>query len=228
MRTHAQPRKAASPYDLGREGEMGFTIADAILRFPALIIALVFHEYAHALVADALGDRTPRYTGRLTLNPLAHLDPVGLISLWLFRFGWAKPVRVNPYNFRDSRKGMLLVGIAGPAMNFLLALVALAAFKVLRVPLWGLRSGAAVTLARMLVMYNVWLLVFNIIPIPPLDGSRVLSGLLPWRFARYLEELEGKGWIILLVLVWTGFIGRIMFPLELGVLRILDALTSFL
>ena len=191
--------------------------SDLIMRLPALLVALVFHEYAHARVAYALGDPTPRYQGRLTLNPLAHLDPIGLIMLWIFRFGWARPVQVNPQNFANPRRGMLLVGLAGPLANVVLAFLSLV---VLRLPI--VPGGVALSLLELFLTYNLVLAVFNLIPVPPLDGSRVLAGLLPDRAARVFDQLENKGWVILIVLIWTGAIGIILQPLMTGLFRALD------
>ena len=145
---------------------------DMLFRIPALLIALTFHEYAHARVANALGDPTPRLAGRLTLNPVAHLDPLGLIMLWLFKFGWAKPVPVNPGYFRDEKRGMLLVSLAGPASNILLAFSAAILIEVLfRLQILG---GGLGEVLRLTYIYNIVLAIFNLLPIPPLDGAKIL------------------------------------------------------
>lgn len=175
------------------------------LMLPAIILGLTFHEFAHGWTADRLGDRTARDLGRLTVNPVAHVDPVGLVLLFLAGFGWAKPVPVNPYNFRgDIRRGMLLVSLAGPATNMLLALasaVVLGAFAGLRLPYFR-------EIMLYMIQINVVLAVFNLIPIPPLDGSKILAGLLPGR-QNWLYQLETYGAIILIILVFTGAIGTI-------------------
>ncbi|HEY8450050.1 MAG TPA: site-2 protease family protein [Bacillota bacterium] len=184
-----------------------------LLQVPGLLAAIVFHEYAHARTADALGDPTPRSLGRLTLNPLAHLDPIGILMLWVFHFGWAKPVPVNPYHFRDPRRGMLLVAAAGPLANVVLAYVALALLSA------GLGVGGWGELLIWTYRYNLWLAVFNIIPVPPLDGSKILAGLLPPGRGAWLYQLEAYGWLLLVLLLMTGVIGTIMRPL----VRALDA-----
>lgn len=190
---------------------------DFVLRLPALLVALAFHEYAHARVAYALGDMTPRYQGRLTLNPLAHLDPVGLLMLWVFRFGWARPVQINPFNFANPRRGMLLASMAGPLANVGLAFLSLVALRAGIVP-----GGVWTSLVDLLFSYNLVFAAFNLIPVPPLDGSRILSGLLPDRAAAALRGLERYGWLILVGLIWTGAIGSIMSPLMGGLFRVLD------
>lgn len=175
------------------------------LMLPAIILGLTFHEFAHGWVADRLGDRTARDLGRLTINPVAHVDPVGLILLFLAGFGWAKPVPVNPNNFKgDMRRGMLLVSLAGPATNILLAVasaVILGIFAGLRLPYFR-------EIMLYMIQINVVLGIFNLIPIPPLDGSKILAGILPGR-QNWLYQLETYGAIILIVLVFTGAIGII-------------------
>lgn len=185
-----------------------------LARVPGLLAAIVVHEYAHAKVADVLGDPTPRAMGRLTLNPLRHLDPIGLIMLWVFGFGWARPVQVNPYNFPDPRRGMMLVAVAGPLTNIVLAYISLVFMHL------GIGAGGFPGLVlRWSYLFNLWLAVFNLIPIPPLDGSKILAGLLPAGRSGWLYQLEQYGWILLVMLLMTGVIGRIMMP----VVSILDA-----
>ncbi|MEW6244703.1 MAG: site-2 protease family protein [Bacillota bacterium] len=193
-------------------------------RLPALIIALVFHEFAHAAVADQLGDPTPRYAGRLTLNPLAHLDPIGFVALWFFRFGWAKPVPVNPYNFRDYRRGMLTVALAGPVMNVILAFITLLVIKIFTLT----RFSVIGNLVWYLLYYNVWIAVFNLIPVPPLDGSKVLAGLLPGRQTAVLYGMQPYSWLVLFALIYLGIIPMILLPVSQAVLTVLDRLTSLI
>lgn len=195
----------------------------ALFRLPGLLIGFVFHELSHGYVAYVLGDPTPKAMGRLSLNPLRHIDPVGFLFLLWAGFGWAKPVQVNPMNFADRRKGMAMVALAGPLANFLLALVLLVILRIL--PLHPFS-----TVARMLEVgawINVSLGVFNLLPIPPLDGSKVLAGLLPPDKAFRLETGENYGWLVLILLLATGLVGRILVPLVEAVFLFLARLAAF-
>lgn len=200
---------------------LGFD-ADMIFRIPALLMTLTIHEYAHARAAVALGDPTPRFLGRLTLNPVAHLDPIGLIMLWLFKFGWAKPVPINPNNFSNGRRDMFLVSLAGPVSNIVFAFVT--AFLTGILAKLGLLSGDWVQILRLTYIYNIIFAVFNLLPLPPLDGSKMLMSLLPGRYAYALERIEGYGPWILMALVYIGFIGVITYPLE----RVLSSIINML
>lgn len=190
-----------------------------ILALPALIVALSFHEFAHAWVSTRLGDPTPRMRGRLTLNPLAHIDPIGLLMMIIFRFGWAKPVEVNPYNYDNREKGMALVSVAGPGINLLLGFVSTLLWLVAAV---NLGQNASVTiLLSFLVIYNVYFAVFNLLPLPPLDGSKLLFAFLPKRTVyRYLDTVSQYSMIILIALLWTGIITSILGPLASGIINI--------
>lgn len=191
---------------------------------PALLIALVFHEYAHGKVADHLGDPTPRYHNRLTLNPLKHLDPIGVLVFWFAGFGWAKPVPINPLNFKgDRKKGIVLVSLAGPLTNLIIAFLAIILLRL------QLLLGPNIHFYQMtfyIVWFNIILAVFNIIPIPPLDGSKVLGGLLPHRYDYIFVQLEQYGFIILMVLIFTGVIGNILLPTANIILTVLDSIVT--
>lgn len=191
------------------------SIIEMITWLPAILIALTFHEYAHGQVADWLGDNTPYYQGRLTLNPLAHIDWLGFFMLMVFKFGWAKPVLVNPYNFKNVgvKKGMMLVSLAGPGMNILLALAGMLAYKFL-LPFEGAEWGIyAIRLIEPLIWINLILAAFNLIPVPPLDGAKILAGILPDSGARVIYSMEQYGFLILLVLIFTGATSAIIWPL---------------
>ncbi|HQA49690.1 MAG: site-2 protease family protein [Syntrophomonadaceae bacterium] len=189
-------------------------ISRILISLPAIMIGLTFHEYAHGRMADYLGDDTPYYQGRLTLNPLPHIDWLGFLMLMIVGFGWAKPVQVNPYKLRGGVKnGMMLVSLAGPAMNIFLAFLALIALRFIY-PLQGSEwAQYAIMLIEPLVWINLVLAVFNLIPVPPLDGSKILAGLLPNRGASLVYALEQYGTLILLLLLVTGVISKILIPL---------------
>ena len=195
---------------------------DMIFRIPALLITLTVHEYAHARMAVALGDPTPRVLGRLTLNPIAHLDPVGLIMMWLFKFGWAKPVPINPSYFKNYRQDTLIVSLAGPVSNMLLAL--LTAFLIVISAKMQLLSGGWLKVLSMTYTYNIILAIFNLVPIPPLDGSKVLASLLPVGQGRILEQMEQYGPFLLMGLVYIGVIGMITYPLERGLSYVINVI----
>lgn len=204
-------------------------LIDTLIWLPAILIALTFHEFAHGWVADRLGDHTPYYQGRLTLNPLPHIDWVGFLMLIIFKFGWAKPVQVDPRNFTkvSPKKGMMLVSLAGPGMNMLLALVGMFIYKML-IPYQSSQWAALILpLLLPLVYINLILAAFNLLPIPPLDGSKILAGILPDSGARLMYSLEQYGPLILLLLIVTNMVGKILWPLVnflYGILNLLVVL----
>lgn len=186
---------------------------DMLFRVPALLIALTVHEYAHARVAVRLGDPTPRILGRTTLNPLAHLDPIGLIMLWLVQFGWAKPVPINPNNFADHKRGTRLVSLAGPAANIIVAVVMAVLFTgLIKAGVMKSYDPLAIVI-RLTYIYNIIFAIFNMLPIPPLDGSKVLSSFLPNELAWRYESIEQYGIFIILALSWIGVIWAILSPI---------------
>jgi Zn-dependent protease len=183
------------------------------IEVPVFLLALTIHEFAHGWVANRLGDPTARLQGRLTLNPLAHLDPIGTLAIVIIGFGWAKPVPVDYRYLKNPRRDMIIIAAAGPASNLLLAIGCAFLFRWiptggvsaqwawLMIPLWLMvRSG---------VVVNVILAIFNLLPIPPLDGSRVVSGLLPLRQALSFNRLEPYGFLIIFLLFFSGAMGPV-------------------
>ena len=183
---------------------------------PPMLLAITVHEYAHGLVADRLGDPTPRIAGRLSLNPIKHLDPVGTIVFFLTRMiGWAKPVPVNPLNLKNGERSMVWVALAGPFSNLLLAVVGKVLYEGffsagLHQSLPQSWSLPLLLMIRTGIMLNLALALFNLIPIPPLDGGRILLGALPKGHS--LAWLENYGFIILILLIFTGTLNLILMP----------------
>ena len=196
-----------------------------LISITVFMIVIVLHEVAHGYVAFKMGDPTAKAAGRLTLNPMAHVDPVGTLilpaALILMKspiiFGWAKPVPVNPYNFSNPRKGMLLTSLAGPAANFSLAVIFATFFKMGLFPAHS--AGWAFLLMGILI--SLVLGVFNMIPIPPLDGSNILAACLPARMARSYMEIEKYGFIILIALLYMGLFDKIIIPLVSILMKLL-------
>ncbi|KDR94187.1 Zn-dependent protease (includes SpoIVFB) [Peptoclostridium litorale DSM 5388] len=182
---------------------------------PAILLAISIHEFGHALAAYAMGDDTAKRHGRLTLDPIKHIDPIGIIMLLIFRFGWAKPVPVDENNFKNKRLGMIIVSAAGPVFNMICAVVFLTLYKVGRVTLdmYALNEILAYT-----VRFNIIFAAFNLIPIPPLDGSKIVLALLPRSVQSYYWEYEKFGMLLLLVLMYTGTVGHLIYPIA-GVLQ---------
>ena len=202
-----------------------FNLMSIIAGLPGLLLALVLHEYAHARVAVAMGDFTPKLTGRLTLNPMAHIDPIGLLMLLVCRFGWAKPVMVNPRNFKDMKKGNILVALAGPAANFLTAFVTLFMMMVL-FKMGMLNTVGIKTVLSMIVLFNINFGIFNLIPLPPLDGSKILLEFLPGELAYKYMGIERYSFIILIILIMTPVLSSILVPLSSLILHIFETILS--
>jgi Zn-dependent protease len=189
---------------------LGLTLSDLLMRAVTLVIAFTVHEFAHAWTADQLGDDTPRFNGRLTLNPLAHLDPIGSLLLLIAGFGWAKPVPINPYVLeRRTPAGTMLVAAAGPFSNLLLAIVAAIPLRMGLINVYG--GGALMQWVSELFLVFIWinliLLFFNLIPIYPLDGEKVAAYFLPPEGQDILERIRPYGPIILMMLIFIGGFG---------------------
>jgi Zn-dependent protease len=204
------------------------------ISLPPLLLALTLHELAHGYVALRFGDETARWAGRLTFNPIKHMDPLGTFFI-LFGMitrapiiGWAKPVPVNPHNLRRPHTDMIWVALAGPATNLVLATASAFGLRWFPDLRWFADSPLALSIAvpvyqmlRASLWINVGLAIFNLLPIPPLDGARVLNGVLPRRQAITFSQLEPYGFIILLVLFMSGAIQQVIYPLILGTIRFL-------
>jgi Zn-dependent protease len=186
---------------------LGLSATELIGRIIVLVVALTVHEFAHAWTADQLGDDTPRMNGRLTLNPLAHLDPLGSLMLIIAGFGWARPVLVNPYQLqRRTPAGMMLVAIAGPFSNLVLAILAAIPFRAGVLSFGGGSTFAAELLAQF-IFINLILLFFNLIPVYPLDGEKVADYLLPPGGQAFLARIRPYGMYIILGLILLGNFG---------------------
>ncbi len=189
----------------------GNSLTSMVATLLAVLMAITFHETAHGYIAYRLGDPTAKNAGRLTLNPIAHLDPIGALMMFVFGFGWAKPVPVNPFYFEGDRtKGMMLVSVAGPLTNLIISFAAyfiyVAGSGFAAIPFLSIFLSTTVTL-------NIYLAVFNLIPIPPLDGSKILAGLLPKATAyKFLNTVEQYGFLILMLLIFFNITDMIMVP----------------
>ena len=192
----------------------GVTWQELLLRLPVVLMAITIHEYAHGYAAYKMGDPTAKFQGRLSMNPLAHMDLLGALCMILFRFGWAKPVPINPNNFRNRKKGTVIVSLAGPLSNLFLALVgAVVCGVLLRVGTYvegGMFMYALQLIFTQMLVINISFAVFNIIPVPPLDGSKILGAILPSKYYFRFMQYERYGFIILLVLIYTGILNGIL------------------
>jgi len=215
---------------------MANNIFEIIWRVPAVLIAITVHEYAHGIVAYYYGDPTAKLAGRLTLNPIAHLDPIGTIMLIIFRIGWAKPVPIDYGNLKNPKKDMIKVSIAGPLSNILIALAFVFLYKINNVFLNNFIFNNLINMPNIVITFirgwiiflqtgiliNFILALFNLIPIPPLDGHHIMLGILPSYWAKQYARINNTyGMVILLFLILSGFIGKVIFPIAFYFFRIL-------
>ncbi|OGL40142.1 MAG: hypothetical protein A2042_02830 [Candidatus Schekmanbacteria bacterium GWA2_38_11] len=210
---------------------------ESIISYIVLLLAISIHECSHAWSANKLGDPTAKNLGRITLNPIAHIDLIGTVLIPLFiiitgsgiLFGWAKPVPVNPYNLRNPRKDNLWVSFAGPLSNLSLAIISALIYHLIFFWSGGsFFSAEWVFFIKPLILFilfstqlNVILAIFNLIPVFPLDGSGVLMGLLPYESARIFEKTRPYGFLILILLLYTGILGSIISPLYSLIIKLL-------
>ena len=188
---------------------------------PAALIAIIMHEFAHGLVSHLLGDPTPEERGRLSLNPLKHLDPIGTLCLIFFKFGWAKPVMVDPRYYKNPKTGMVLVALAGPLMNLIIAFLCIFGLGIY-VKITGSHytdyNSYFIIFVQFLAIINIGLGVFNLIPFPPLDGSKILGAILPERIYFKIMAYEQYGMIILLLLLSTNLLTKPLIYVQKGIL----------
>lgn len=188
---------------------------DTIMVVPMVLIALMFHELAHGWVSGKLGDPTPRTLGRMTLNPLAHLDPVGTILMVLTGFGWARPVEINPRYYKDPKKGMALTALAGPLANFALSIIAFLIYGIIfvvyaKTGIFGNSVGNIGYILMRFITLNLCFMIFNFIPIPPLDGSRILGLFLSDSAYFKIQQYENYSFILIILLSASGAFDKII------------------
>ena len=195
----------------------GLSLIMIIASIPALIFAAAGHEYAHAKAADLLGDPTPRMMGRLTMNPFVHLDLIGSLALIIGGFGWAKPVVVNPTNFKDPRTDDMIVSIAGPMANLVMAFIGYVVMRCLEAAnLLG--NDSLYLVLFLIVVYNINFAILNLMPVPPLDGSHILMNFLPLKWQIHVARFSMVSLLILIVILNSPIALHIFVPLQKSIL----------
>ncbi len=215
-------------FDLIKHGFSLQTFVNLATRIFIIFAILPFHEYAHALIATKLGDNTAKMNGRLTLNPLAHIDPIGAVMIFIAGFGYAKAVPVNPYNFKDKKKGMALTALAGPVSNILLAFLSIFFMYIFQSFLKGTLGEVVGLFLYFNAVLNTNLAVFNLLPIPPLDGSRLIAVVLPDKLYFKLAMYERYIIIVVFALIFMGALTAPLVFMSNGLIRLMDRSISFL
>ena len=202
-----------------------FDIVYWIVRIVVVLLCISVHEAAHGFIAYKLGDNTAKWMGRISINPMRHLDPVGALCMLFFGFGWAKPVMVNSYNFKNRKRGMALVSLAGPVSNLLLAFIGVVILKlmvVFSIPYIKILND----FVQLLILLNIGLCVFNLIPIPPLDGSKIFLSLLPNKMYYDIMRYEHLGWILLVVALSLGVLDPILSRVSFFIINMLISIVG--
>lgn len=210
---------------------MNETVLDYFIKALVLFTAVPVHECAHAWVAEKMGDDTGRQQGRITLNPFAHLTLWGSLMMVLVGFGWGKPVSVDPRNFKNPKKGMVLTSLAGPASNFIMAFLAMIVYKVLEI-ISIVNDNNTMQMVATVFLYvtiiNISLAVFNFLPIPPLDGSKIFNAVLPEKWYFTIMRYENIIFIVLIILIYSGLLDAPLGFLQGKVIDIMDILTRWI
>lgn len=198
-----------------------FDLRETLLIIPGILLGFSLHEYAHAQVAVWLGDDTPRHQGRLSLNPLVHIDYIGFLMILFVGFGWAKPVQIDERNFKNPDRDEMLVSVAGPLMNLFIAFTFILLMKaVYFMPSTLISDGIYNSIMEVFnhtVWINIVLFVFNLLPIPPLDGSHIFFGLLRLKQNGWYYQIQSKGHLILLILIITNVLDKVISPPIVGI-----------
>ena len=210
----------------------GEWIINELLMLPGIIIGLCFHEYAHGIVAYKLGDPTPKFQGRLSVNPGAHLDPIGFLAMLFVGFGWGRPVEINPYNFKKPRRDEFLVAIAGVTMNFIIALLFAFVYKIVSqtagINIYTAGTGGYICWIIFNIIYiNVILMLFNLLPVPPLDGFNIVTEIFDLKRYSWYYTLYQNGFFILMLLILFNVTDIILTPLIKGIMNFMMSIAGF-
>ena len=207
-------------------------LKEILLRLPIIFIAITVHEYAHGYAALKMGDPTAKLSGRLSMNPLAHMDIVGALSMLIFGFGWAKPVPINPNNFKNHKKGTVIVSLAGPISNLFLAFLGSVLYGIFRRIGFGNFSSQFSEifygLLAQLILLNVCFGIFNLVPFPPLDGAKIVGAFLPYKTYFKIMQYERYAFPILIVLMYLGIFDKILGVLITPIVSSLNALIALI